>query len=361
MPDTEPRKSARPGKKPITLALQGGASHGAFTWGVLDRLAEEPSLDIRAVSGTSAGALNAAVFVAGFQQNGAAGAKQKLHDFWRSVSRAGHSVFNPYSYIAGWPMLGTYVFFWTRVLSQVWSPYDNLFYSNRLKSLLEEAVGDFKHLARIQKPALFICATNVRTNQRKIFWGDEICVEALLASACLPSLFQAVSVNGDDYWDGGYMGNPALSPLRQFADDILIIGVNPINRQKTPRLAADIMDRLNEITFNASLILDLEKMAFVNKLLQKKLLNQDQPESKEKSFKEIYFHLIEAEKKMSEYPEYTKSDTSWGFLIELKSLGRETASKWIDDHIAGVGVSSTFDVEKLITQLHTHPQGLRAS
>ncbi len=356
MPDPNPAGSAEGDKKRVTLALQGGGAHGAFTWGVLDRLAEEPSFDIQAISGTSAGALNAAVFAHGFAQNGAAGAKQKLQDFWRSVSDAGNSVFNPYSYLAEWPMLAPYVSLWVNVLSQVWSPYDNFFYTNRLKPLLEEAI-DFKKLSHLGKPALFICATNVRTNQRKIFHGEELSVDVLLASACLPSLFQAIGVKGNDYWDGGYMGNPVLSPLIPFADDMVIVEVNPINRKETPHRAADIMDRLNEITFNSALVREIAQINLLNRLI-------GSGELKSKKYKAIRFHVINAEEKMSAYPEYTKSETSWGFLTELKALGRDVASKWLSDsgQFGNVGERTSFDVEeRLIRRLNTHPAAMHAS
>lgn len=356
MPDPNPSRSTQGDKKRVTLALQGGGAHGAFTWGVLDRLAEEPRLDIQAISGTSAGALNAAVFASGFAQNGAAGAKQKLDEFWRNLSDVGNSVFNPFSYVTDWPMLGPYVSFWLSTLSQVWSPYDNFFYTNGLKPLLEDAIGDFKRLSKIDKPALFICATNVRTNQRKIFHGDELSVDVLLASACLPSLFQAIDVKGDDYWDGGYMGNPVLSPLLKYADDLVIVEVNPINRKETPHRAADIIDRLNEITFNSALVSEIAQINLLNRLI-------GSGELKSKTYRPIRFHVVNSEEKMTAYPEYTKSDTSWRFLTELKALGREAASKWLSDsqQFGKVGERTSFDVEeKLVRRLNTYPVGMRA-
>jgi NTE family protein len=341
LPVSVSRKSGD-SEKCVTLALQGGGAHGAFTWGVLDRLAEEPSLTIQAISGTSAGAINGALYSYGLMQNGAAGAKQCLHDFWRRVSDTGKSIFNPYRYFEGWPGLLPFASVWANALSQVWSPYDNAYYSNLLKPLLEEAI-DFTRLAQPGVPALFVCATNVKTNQRKIFERRELTSDAVLASSCLPMYFQAVTVNGEDYWDGGYMGNPALAPLIEFASDMLIVEVNPLRRATTPRTAADILDRLNEITFNSSLVQELDLIQTLNKLI-------DRGELHSPKYKRIRFHSIGAGAKMSAYGEHTKSDTSWRFLNELHALGRETASVWVSTHLNNVGVRSSCDVDKEFIQ-----------
>lgn len=177
----------------------------------------------------------------------------------------------------------------------------------------------------------------------------------LLASACLPSLFQAVGVKGNDYWDGGYMGNPALSPLLKFAADIVIVEVNPINRHETPHRAADIVDRLNEITFNSSLVHDLEKIHLINKFLE-----QDKLKATDKEYKRIHVHSIDAEEQMSRYPEYTKSDTSWRFLTELKALGRAAAATWLEnpEKMENLGRRSTLDIERFIERLYAYPAGL---
>ena len=350
MATKHPRKPASDETKRVTIALQGGGSHGAYTWGVLDRLVEEPHLDIQAISGTSAGALNAAVFAYGIMQNGAPGAKQGLHDFWRSIADAGNSIFNPYRYAADWPVLGPYIAMWTDMLSHVWSPYDNPFYSNKLKRLLENAL-DFERLKQGEKPALFICATNVRTNQRKIFRSCDLNVEVLLASSCLPLLFQAVEVNGDDYWDGGYMGNPVLSPLLRFADDLMIVQVNALNCDRTPRRATDILNRLNEVTFNSALVQELDMINTMNKLIESGELVASH-------YRPIRFHAISAEKKMAKYGQHSKSNTSWAFLTELHGLGRETASAWLKDpdQFGHVGVSSTCNVdERFIKRTKTFP------
>lgn len=337
-------------KKRVTLALQGGGSHGAFTWGVLDRLAEEPRLDIVAISGTSAGALNAAVFAHGYMRGGAPGAKQALRDFWRSISDTGNAVFNPYRYVMEWPLLSSYVALWTDVFSHIWSPYDNPFYTNRMGQLLEDAV-DFESLRKSGKPELFICATNVKTNERKIFRSSELNAEVLLASACLPLLFQAVEVKGNDYWDGGYMGNPVLSPLLKFSEDMLIVEVNPLHRNNLPRRATDILDRLNEITFNSALVQELDMINTMNKLIARGELIAPK-------YKPIRFHAINAEREMSEYGATSKSDTSWHFLTELHELGRQTAEAWLTDptQFCQVGVASTCNVdERFIKPTKKHP------
>jgi len=214
-------------KKKLCLALQGGGAHGAFTWGVLDRLLEEASLEIQAVSATSAGALSAAMLVDGLKRGGAKHAQQQLEQLWRSISAAGDDVFKPgrslvpgFGAVAPWSLLDV----WTEAVSLVWSPYDNPFYRNALADVLATRLPDCSALNDERAPYLFVCATNVRTNRRKIFGPGELDIAALTASACLPTLFRSIEIDGEFYWDGGYLGNPALYPLRSpaLASDVLI-------------------------------------------------------------------------------------------------------------------------------------------
>jgi NTE family protein len=334
--------------KRITLALQGGGSHGAFTWGVLDRLLEEPGLEIEAISGTSAGAMNGALLAYGMMIGGPDAAKRSLHEFWRSVSEAGDSVFNPSRYVRDWPVVKSLAPLWGDVLSHVWSPYDNPLYSNLLEPLLAAAI-DFERLRYCEKPKLFVCATNVKTNERKIFEPAELSPNALLASACLPSLFQAVEVDGEYYWDGGYMGNPALAPLLEFCQDMLIVEVNALHREELPMRAGDILDRLNEITFNGALVQEIELINTMNKLIENgNLVNS--------RYKPIRFHAVGAEREMSALGHSSKMEnTDWEFLRRLHALGRESVGAWLEDPegFAKVGVCASCDVDaKFVKRTH---------
>jgi NTE family protein len=341
--------------KRITLALQGGGSHGAFTWGVLDRLLEEPALEIEAISGTSAGAMNGAVLAYGLMVGGPDAAKRSLNEFWRSVSEAGESVFNPSRYLRDWPVVKSLVPIWDDVLSHFWSPYDNPLYRNLLEPLLAAAI-DFERLRRGEKPKLFVCATNVKTNERKIFEPAELSLNALLASACLPSLFQAVEVDGEYYWDGGYLGNPALAPLLEFCQDILIVEVNPLHRHEVPMRASDILDRLNEITFNAALVQEINVINTMNKMIENgNLVNT--------RYKPIRFHAIDAEREMSGLGVSSKTNTDWGFLRRLHTWGRKSAEAWLKDSggFANVGICASCDVDaKFVKRTYRDTQGKRA-
>jgi NTE family protein len=333
-------RTAGDAKKRLTLALQGGGAHGAFTWGVLDRLLEEPRLEVEAISGTSAGAMNAALYAYGLQQGGPAAAQTALHDFWHSVSRAGGAVFDAARYLEGWPAMKAFAAAWGQVLTHVWSPYDNPLYANPLRALISAAI-DFDKLRRCEKPRVFVCATNVRSNERKVFSGDELSADALLASACMPTLFQAVEIGGEHYWDGGYMGNPALEPLLEYCPDILIVQVNALRRDDLPDSAAEIVDRLNEITFNAALVNEIRTISAMNKLLERgQLVNT--------TFRPIRFHAIEGDEEMSRLGSASKSRTDWSFLQRLRDLGRAAATAWLADPacFACVGETGSVDVER---------------
>ena len=307
-------------KKPVTLALQGGGSHGAFTWGVLDRLLEEPSLDIKAISGTSAGAINGAALIHGMAEGGSEAAKKALHDFWHSVSQAGESAFN--RHLPDFLGLKEIANAWGGALSHFWSPYDNPNYANALEPLMANI--DFERLRRCEKPKLFVCATNVITNELKIFQGEELSVRALLASACLPQFFQAVNVNGEFYWDGGYVGNPVLTPLLDFCQDVLLVEVTPVRRDEVPTRAEDIINRLNEITFNSALVREINLLTAMNRLIEEgRLINT--------GLKPVRLHSIGAEDDMSALGAATKTNTDWGFLCKLRELGRNAAGTWVAD------------------------------
>jgi NTE family protein len=325
--------------KRVALALQGGGSHGAFTWGVLDRLLQQDDLSIEAISGTSAGAMNAAALAYGLMLNGRQGASKVLYDFWRKVGRTGDSIFNPYFWqsLCGRRNPGP-ASAWLSMMSVIWSPYNNPFYTNALAEVLTDVI-DFEQLRTCQKPKLFICATNVRSNKRKVFGIEEISLDVLLASACLPSVFRAVEVDGEAYWDGGYMGNPVLSPLLRHSSDVVIVEVSPFRRAEIPTTAADISDRLNEITFNASLVHEINTVNTITKLIEDGHLVNPR-------FRPIHFHHIEAEQAMTLFGAGTKNNTSWAFLVSLRELGIKTADAWLrdPDRFGKVGVASSVDV-----------------
>jgi NTE family protein len=328
----------------ICLALQGGGAHGAFTWGALDRLLEERSLEFEAVSGTSAGGLNGAVLVDALKRGGRALARERLEEFWSRVSAVGGGVFRPGRVpgpVADWSPVAI----WSDMVTLVWSPYDNWLYENLLADLIAEVLPDFSALNDPRPPYLFVCATNVRTNQRKIFAAGELGVSALAASACLPTLFRAVEIGGNAYWDGGYLGNPALAPLRSpsLAPDVLIVWVNPLHQPTLPTNARAIQDRLNEITFNATLVQEIEAIDAVNEL--KRGAGAASP------YKRIHLHELNDERYMATLGYASKSDTNWSFLTALRDAGRRAAERWLATNLDAVGARTTADVPALLRSL----------
>ena len=325
-------------RKQVSLALQGGGAHGAYTWGVLDRLVEEPELSIAAVSGTSAGAMNAALLTDGLARGGAAGAQHALRSFWEAVSRAGDTVFNPWRYVDPWPALRDLTSAWSDALARLWSPYDNPAYRNPLADLVTPAI-DWAGVRKARKPRLFVCATNVLTNERQVFSGNALGPDAVLASACLPTLFQAVTIGKGAYWDGGYTGNPALEPLLEFADDLLIVEVNALQRTEVPRRAADIAGRLNEIAFNSALVQEIRGIETMNKLVREGALRTSK-------YRVMRFHAIAADRHMTALDGSTKNNTDLDFLRYLCALGRAAADAWLADprRYGAVGERSSIDV-----------------
>jgi NTE family protein len=329
--------------KVVNLALQGGGAHGAFTWGVLQRLLEEPRLEIDGISATSAGAMNAVVLAHGLAVGGREGAVRALTDFWQRVAAiAGSSALQP-----AWYDLATrnrelehspgYFFF--DLLSRVFSPYQlNPLNYNPLESLLEEVV-DFDGLRRRSAIKLFLSATNVRTGKVRVFTNEEIGVTRVLASACLPLLCQAIEIDGEHYWDGGYMGNPALFPLiyECSARDILVIHVNPTERREIPTTAQEIINRINEISFNSALFREMRAIAFVTKLIDDKKIADG-------SLKRILIHAIVADDVMQILGPTSQLNAVWQFLTRLRDLGRDRAGRWLDSHLDTVGIESTVDV-----------------
>jgi NTE family protein len=333
-------------KKVVGIALQGGGAHGAFTWGVLDRLLEEEAVVADAMCGTSAGAVNAVTVAYGLHTGGPQKAKDLLEELWRRIAMNGSFLFKPGMFdkvYGNGDIFNSAGYMWFNAISQVLSPYNfNPFNYNPLKDILNNLI-DFEELQRYNKKKLFICATNVKTNRAKIFSNREITVEAVMASACLPFLFQAVEIDGEYYWDGGYMGNPPISPLITNTNirDIVLVKINSININSVPTTARDIADRVNEISFNSSLINEMKLIHYRNELIRNGILKHD-----DKKNREIFVHTISGYEALSQLSYSSKMNTSWDFLVDLKNKGRQIAEKWLQKDFREVGLKSTFDVEE---------------
>lgn len=327
---------------PVDLGLQGGGAHGAFTWGVLDRLLEEEWLRFDGISGTSAGAMNAAVMLDGLGNGGPKGARAALEEFWRQVSQAAQLSplrRGPLEILTGrWTLDYSPVFAWLDMASRVVSPYDaNPFGWNPLARILEERI-DFGRLVR-SPVKLFVTATNVRTGRGRVFRNAELTPQVLLASACLPTLFQAVEIDGEAYWDGGYAGNPTMTPLvRECGSrDAILVQINPIERPGTPRSAREIHNRLNEVAFNATLIKELRGMALLKRVA-------DPGRGESAVWAEMRVHRIASEV-MVELGYSSKLIAEWDFLAMLREEGRRAAATFLEAHGADLGVRSSLDLE----------------
>ncbi len=347
------------GKLPIDLALQGGGSHGAFTWGVLDRLLEEESLEISAISGTSAGAMNAVALAAGLMDGGREGARRVLRQFWTRVaeispfhklqsSPLGAAFGTVQAFMAPW--LAPYQQFNAAWGSQL-SPYQlNPLNLNPLRDILLETV-DFKRVCACHKTQLFIAATQVRTGALRIFGQRELTADMVMASACLPLLFQAVEIDGEAYWDGGYAGNPSLMPLITDtpADDLLLVQINPVLRDAVPRNAKDILDRINEVTFNASLLKEMRTIALLKQLID----GEGHPRQAHrqplfKRVQDLRVHLIDGGESLSPLGAASKTETQWAFLSQLHDLGVDAAERWLATNLQCVGQRSSFDLSSVL-------------
>ena len=338
-------QSVRRTPSSIDLALQGGGSHGAFTWGVLDRLLDESWLQIEGISGTSAGAMNAAVLVSGYQQGGAAGAQAALEAFWRRVSDA--AVFSPFRrspidmLMGRWTLDHSPLFVAMDLAARMFSPYDmNPRGVNPLQKILQESI-DFAHL-REAPIKLFITATRVRTGQARVFRNADLSPDVLLASGCLPTLFQAVEIDGEDYWDGGYAGNPTITPLVRecTSSDTLLIQVNPVERDETPRSARDIISRLNEIAFNSPLMKELRMMALLRRAA-------DAGSDEGRHWAEMRIHRIASEE-MTKLGYSSKLNAEWAFLTMLRDEGRRATEAFLAEHGDSIGVRSSLDLDVLL-------------
>ncbi len=338
-------KSSSASKKPrkhISLALQGGGSHGAFTWGVLDRLLEDEEITVEAISGTSAGAMNAAVVTSGFAKGGYDQAREDLEVFWRAVSDAAR--FSPLQrspidiLFGNWSLENSLAYMWLDMSAKMFSPYDlNPAGDNPLAAILDDVV-DFKALN--ESPAkLFITATNVETGQGRVFRNPDITVDVLLASACLPTIYKAIEIDGVPYWDGGYSGNPSLGPLVREcgSDDTVLVQINPVKRSGVPKSSRDIANRLNEVSFNSSLMKELRMIS---------ILRKDAPEHVCEASKwgAMRMHCIASEA-MLELDHTSKLNAEWDFMTMLRDMGRDAAGNFLKKHRGDIGVRPSLDLD----------------
>jgi NTE family protein len=334
--------------KSVNLALQGGGTHGAFAWGVLDRLLEDERVMVDGISATSAGAMNAAVLAYGWAVGGRDGARGALAAFWERIGNAGaFGLLQPTWFdrlTRDDSLRFSPVFMFVDLVTRLLSPYEfNPFDINPLRDVLAASV-DFAVLRAGACPIkLFISATNVRTGKIKIFERGELCVDRVMASACLPLLFQAVEVDGEHYWDGGYMGNPAMFPViyNCTSRDIVVIRINPLQREELPRTAADILNRMNEITFNSSLMREMRAVSFVTELI-------DAGKIKDEALNRMLIHSIAGDEELAKLGAASKLNTDRRFLQRLRDAGRRRADGWLAAHFDLIGAESTVDLQEFL-------------
>jgi len=338
----------------INLALQGGGSHGAFTWGVLDTLLADPRIDFEGISGTSAGAMNAVALAHGFAQaaqhpkrDAREAARESLANFWGGIIDMGalsEVQKAPFELLFGSLGAASPTADWLSSLGNIWaqslSPYDaNPFDINPLRSFLQQQV-DFDALAQLKSLKVFVVATRVTSGQAEVFSGKRLTADAVMASACLPMAFRAVEIDGEHYWDGGYSGNPAIHPLLYNCKgrDIVLVQINPIRRPEIPRSSAQIMDRVNEITFNAGLIAEMRAIDFVKRLIADGKLSDTQ-------YKDVLMHRIDGGESMDAYAASTKVSTGYALIHALRDLGVECARTWLAKKYRFLGVQSSVNIK----------------
>ncbi|GJD41740.1 hypothetical protein OICFNHDK_4224 [Methylobacterium bullatum] len=344
-----PRPASRPpvslagpnAEKTVALALQGGGAHGAFTWGVLDALIEDGRLAFEAVTGASAGAMNAVVMVDGWIAGGPEGARAALDRFWREASLDGdlwpaqRGVFDRlFDFWNENPVLD----FWTRALRT--SPYvSNPLNVNPLRKALAKHV-DFERLRTAETAGIYVSATNVWTGKLAVFERDSLSIDHLMASACLPTVFQAVEIDGVPYWDGGYLGNPPIYPLFHGARtrDVVLVQINPVERRETPRSREEIQDRLNEITFNANLMRELRAIDFVDGLIEDGVLGRN-------DYHRMLVHRIDGTGALDDYKASSRMDARMRVFEGLRDKGRAAAQAWLAEHYEGIGRTCTLNLK----------------
>ncbi len=338
----------KPKTRKINLALQGGGAHGAFTWGVLDQLLQDGRLTIEGISGTSAGAVNAIMLADGLARGGPHEAQKRLAEFWRAASIGGNLptvqravIERLFSFM---PMEGSPVQAWFSALSRFLSPYDvNPLNINPLKELIERFV-DFEAVRKCPDLQLFVSATNVHTGRLRIFSREKITADVIMASACLPLLFRAVEIDGVPYWDGGYLGNPVIFPFFRTTqtEDVLIVQINPLSRHTTPMSSQEIMNRINEITFNSSLASEFRAIDFVIRLIDQGRLPRG---TKPGEYRRINVHRIVLDREGKTFNAETKLSTDYDFFELLHTIGKRAARRFLDAHFDDIGVRGTVDLQ----------------
>jgi NTE family protein len=345
-PDGDKPEAAK-GKKHINLALQGGGALGAFTWGVLDHLLDDGRLVIEGISGASAGAVNAIMLADGLARGGLGEARKRMADFWRAASLDGNlpdlqrrAVDRLFSFL---PLEGTPVSFWFNAMSRYLSPYDvNPLNINPLKDLIERFV-DFDAIRAATDLKLFVSATNIVNGHLRVFTREEMTADMVVASACLPNLFRAVEIDGVPYWDGGYVGNPALYPLigATETESLLLVQINPLKREIVPKTNPEILARVNEITFNSSLMAELRGLSFVGQLIDEGKLARG---TKPGEYRRINFHRIALEGPAASLDAGVRLNTDYDFFEMLRNNGRRAARRFLDAHYDDIGVRSSMDL-----------------
>lgn len=351
-------RAVRRERKTVNLALQGGGAHGAFTWGALDRLLEEETVEIEGITGTSAGAMNAAALKSGMAEGGRAGARAALDAFWLRL--AGLDGFLPegvlewLSAVAPSPAVTARalelspIVLAAEAMTRVLSPYQfNPCNWHPLRSIVTEML-DYDRVCAEAWPKLFISATNARTGKIKVFSGDEITPDAILASACLPTLYQAIEIEDpatgrlEAYWDGGYMGNPPLFPLFYHTGtlDTMIVHINPLSRDELPRTATDILNRINEISFNSSLLQELRAIEFVHRLIESGRILPG-------TMKNVRIHSVQDDGLMRQLGVATKLTPNRGLLLRLKAAGRAAMEGFLVAHWQDLGARSSVDLRAM--------------
>jgi NTE family protein len=340
-------QKAPSGTKRINLALQGGGAHGAFTWGVLEQLLNDERIAVEGISGTSAGAVNAVMLADGLIRGGREEAQKRLADFWRAASSTGNlpalqrEVMQ--RLMSFTPLEGSPVQAWIDTLSRYFSPYDvNPLNINPLKDLIERFV-DFDKLRAADQLQLFVSATNVQTGRVRIFPREKITAEAVMASACLPTIFRAVEIDGVPYWDGGYLGNPVIFPFFRTTstEDVLVVQINPLVRQATPMSSSEIMNRINEITFNSSLIDEYRAIEFVARLIDQGRLPRGIGPGE---YRRINVHRIVLDRAGTHFDSFSKLSTDYDFFEMLRVSGVRAVRRFLDEHFDDIGVKSTVDL-----------------
>ena len=343
MTNVQASENASGKRRPINLALQGGGAHGAFTWGVLDRLLEDDTFEIDGISGTSAGAINGAALAAGYAENGRAGARQKLDELWEEIGAMGR--FSPLQATAVDRLLGSWRIDHTPayklfdIMTRLFAPRDlNPMNIHPIATVLDRVI-DFDMLRYASGIKFFVAATNVRSGKVKVFSNREVDCRVLLASSCLPQLYQPIEIDGEYFYDGGYMGNPCIFPLIYECDarDVVIVQINPLYRDEIPQTAREILDRVNEISFNSSLMREMRAIHFVERLIDSGQLDPT-------LYKRMLIHMIEDAEGMRPLGAATKVNADPAFLAHLKSLGRRAADRWLEAKAGAVGSRSTLDL-----------------